>query len=89
MANVKNNKVNITAKIQLDSNLGLSTNGSSDIDTMVAQTQDTGAMWNAIGWFYDETSGILTVYFNAVPSDDGAQLLTNIQTAYPSATWVS
>lgn len=89
MANVKNNKVNIVAKIQLSSNLGLSAEGSVNIDSAVTQTQDANGEWNAVGWFYDEASGVLTVYFNAVPSDDGAQLLTNIQTVYPSAAWVS
>ncbi len=83
MVNVKTNPSNITALVQLAPNLGVSTTGSPQIDSAVQQTA------NAVGWNYDEPSGVLTVYFNAVPADDGAQLLTNIQTVYSTAAFVT
>lgn len=82
MANVKQNPSNITAKIQLDVNLGISTAGSTDVDNVVKTTP------NCVGWFYDETSGVLTVYLNLVPDDDGAKLLTKLQTVYPNAVFL-
>ena len=89
MVNISNNIVNVTAQIQLASNLGLSTNGSDEVNVAVAKTSDSkGRLWAAIGWDYTETTGILTVYFNAVPADDGVSLLVNIQTVYPTATLV-
>jgi hypothetical protein len=89
LTNVEQGNACIYAKIQLAQNLGISASGSDQVNAAVNQTQDPNGLWSAVGWFYDEPSGVLTVYFNAVPSDDGAQLLTNIQGIYSTAAFVT